>query len=720
MKNEPLSSGNKWILFGSIVVLSLIIYFVWFHKWDEVAEKFQTVTNKPPVTVDDNCVNGLEALLREWLKKKPKVFDAANKCIDMMSAFETATQVTKDSTGKITGSIISSNGTKDTYYTTYAQFLAKLVGDYKILSKYMDFNYDAVLSENTYSTVDYNTKEGFARTFFSKFLNPLIITLRKIRDDINKPSGEYRKPSNPEDYDQTYLNNTVLYIDKFLTKYQNLYEKDMKMGAQNPIMMFLKNAAAVGYQYANPGSNPVKQWLDEFANHIFNLQEVSGADVAKCNIDPSILETSSQALTTMAACNFVVALYRERAKIRKERSSLDPMYLLDDDDITRVLGQFTEGRTLGISIQNKVVGEYYKPTVTADVTAGAGAVTAPEANWNNIIDAEIAEVNGGIRLRSVNDSNRPGAPIPNPKIYDELMNLDNKCKAVSTTDTLCADLVRLVCRNINNLKITLACTVPNIPKFELSPPLMTSVVCGPKGTTTTTTSPAAGTTTTTMAAAGTTTTMAAAGTTTSSSGSSQTGTSSTSTSGSSADLALDTTYQELYNLLRSKLGVLYDGREGDLSNDLIKLIQTMGPVERASLCQVYCNLKQECSQLCKELKCPNCFITQRADSDAEGQPGTTLGFAGIHDAYTLLDYLKGDYLGIKPNVESTQTGGVPYQSGARGPVINQKDTNGISNVFAPYIVMMPKRPGDSYGSYVLNDPNDPAYRDFIDKLVNNY
>jgi hypothetical protein len=146
----------------------------------------------------------------------------------------------------------------------------------------------------------------------------------------------------------------------------------------------------------------------------------------------------------------------------------------------------------------------------------------------------------------------------------------------------------------------------------------------------------------------------------------------------------------------------------------------MGPVERASLCQVYCNLKQECSQLCKELKCPNCFITQRADSDAPGQPDTTLGFAGIHDAYTLLDYLKGDYLGIKPNVESTMSSsGTPVQS-ARGPVINQKDTNGISNVFAPYIVMMPKRPGDSYGSYVLNDPNDPAYRDFIDKLVNNY
>jgi hypothetical protein len=575
----------------------------------------------------------------------------------------------------------------------------------------MDFNYDAKLESNTYSSVDYNTKEGFARTFITflqSFLTPALVN---IRDAIKN------KEFSGSDYDQTYLNNTVLYIDGFLAKYQKLKEDDMKMGAQNPIMMFLKSPEAMGYRGVDINRNMVNQWLPSFAEHIFQFQGVSGADAVKCNIDPSILETSTQALKTMAACNFVVALYRERARLRKAMSSTDPDYLLVAEDIKRVVAKFTDGLSLGVSIQNKIFNEYYKPF--------SGQT---ETNWNNIIDGEIAETNGGIRLRSANDNNRPGPPVPNPKIYDELMNLDTKCKAVSTTDTRCADLVRLVCRNINNLKITLACTVPNIPEFELSPLLMTSIICGPTGsTTTTTTKPAAGTTTsTTAAAAGTTTstTAAAAGTTTSTTAAAGTTTSTTAaaagTTTSAADLALDTTYQELYNLLRSKLGVLYDGREGDLSNDLIKLIQTMGPVERASLCQVYCNLKQECSQLCKELKCPNCFITQRADSDAEGQPSTTLGFAGIHDAYTLLDYLKGDYLGIKPNVESTSRGGVPYQTGARGPVINQKDTNGISNIFAPYIVMMPKRASDSYGSYVLNDPNDPAYRDFIDKLVNNY
>lgn len=700
MKNGPLSSGNKWILFGSIVVLALIIYFVWFHKWDAVEEKFQETRKS---TVDKTCTDNLENVLREWLKKQPKtLFALDNKCIDMMAAFDTYTD---SQTKKLT-----TNGTKDTYYTTYGQFLSKLVGDWQIFKQYMDFNYDAKLESAIYNAKDPNTKEGFARTFLSFLQSTLTPALVKIRDEIN--NATYAKSA---DHDQTYLNNTVLYIDGYLTRYQGLKElTDMKMKASNPIMQFLASPEAVGFRGVDINRSMVKQWLPSFAQHIFLFQGVSGADAVKCNIDPAILETSNQAKITMAACNFVVALYRERARLRKEMSSTDPQYLLDADDIKRVLAdtsKFKDGLSLGVSIQNKIFDEYYQPFPGQT-----------ETNWNNIIDAEIAEVNGGIRLRSVNDSNRPGAPIPNPKIFDELTKLNDKCKAVSTTDSRCADLVRLVCRNINNLMIMRACTIPNIPEFELSPPLMTSIVCGPKGTTTTTTTKPAAGTTTTSAAAGTvtTTTSAAAGTTTSSSGSSQTGTSSTSTTGSSADLALDTTYQELYNLLRSKLGVLYDGREGDLSDDLIKLIKTMGPVERASLCQVYCNLKQECSQLCKELKCPNCFVTQRADSDAEGQPGTTLGFAGIHDAYTLLDYLKGDYLGIKPNVESTLTGGVPYQSGARGPVINQKDTNGISNVFAPYIVMMPKRPGDSYGSYVLNDPNDPAYRDFIDKLVNNY
>ena len=687
MKNEKLSSGNKWILFGSIVVLALIIYFVWFHKWDD-AEKFQSVSNKPPSTKDDTCVKGLDALLREWLRTKPQVFDENNKCIDMMAAFKTEPQITKDASDKIISPVIGSDGTKDTYFTTYAQFLTKLVGDSKILSKYMNFNYDAKLEVNTYSSVDPNTKEEFARTFLSEFLKPLITILIGIRDDIknNKFTGS--------DYDQTYLNNTVLYIDGFLAKYQKLDNNNMVMGAQNPIMMFLQNAAAVGYQYANPGSNPVKQWLDEFADYIFNFQGVSGADAIRCNISPDILETSSQALKTMAACNYVVALYRERARLRVQMSNTDPEYKLVADDIKRVTSKFTDGLSLGVSIANKINGDYYKPF--------PGQL---ETNWNNVIDAEIAETNGGIRLRSMNDKNRPSPPVPNPKIYDELMNLNTKCKAINTKDSRCFDLVRLVCGNINNLLVMSACTVPNVPEFVFSPPNMTSVICGPKVSITTTTQPAGGTTT--QPAAGTTTTQAA------------TGAGSTSSTGATANLALDTTYQELYNLLRSKLGVLYDGREGDLSDDLIKLIQTMGPVERASLCQVYCNLKQECSQLCKELKCPNCFITQRADSDADGQPGTTLGFAGIHDAYTLLDYLKGDYLGIKPNVESTYQSGIPIQS-ARGPVINQKDTNGISNVFAPYIVMMPKRPGDSYGSYVLNDPNDPSYREFIDKLVNNY
>ena len=114
MKNGTLSSGNKWILFGSIVVLALIIYIVWFHKWDEVAEKFQETRKS---TVDPACKSNLETVLREWLRKIPGGLTDSNtdlgkiaaKCIHPFS--------------------LNTKGEKEQYYTSYGQFLTKLVGD---------------------------------------------------------------------------------------------------------------------------------------------------------------------------------------------------------------------------------------------------------------------------------------------------------------------------------------------------------------------------------------------------------------------------------------------------------------------------------------------------------------------------------------------------------------------------------------------------------------
>lgn len=691
MKKETLSSGNKWILFGSIVVLAFIIYFVWFHKWD---------ANVPEQFADTNCVNSLKGgkdatvtnLLLEWLKVKPSNLledPVAKTCMDMF-AFTKA-----------------NDGTKDPYYTTYGQYLAKLAGNPTILNKYIDFDFNQVLTNDPDTPTKTNTKIAFAKKFLTGFMIPLKENLIYIRDLLENPDSLYRKNKDGT-YSQPYLDKTVLYINAWLAKYQKLTTSDMNFQNTqiNPIMLFLKDPKVVGYPYEDVNQSPVKQWLPAFADYVFNFEGVSGADAVKCNISPDILETSSQALKTMAAYNYIRALYLERARLRK--INLETDYNLSDDDIKTVTEKFTDGLILGVSIVNKIANDYYKPLKDQ-----------PTTNWNDIIDGEIVEINGGYKLRSSMDKNKPAPPIPNPKLLDELMSFNTKCKAINTKDTRCFDLVKFVCGNINNLITMTACTVPGLPEFVFTPTVMTSTICGPKGTTqTTTTAPA---TTTTAAAGGTTTTTttttAAAGGTTTTTTAAAGGSTETSTT---VNIALDTTYQELYNLLRSKLGVLYDGKEGDLSADLIKLIQTMGPVERASLCQVYCNLKQECSQLCKELKCPNCFIEDKADSEKGGQPDTTLGYAGINDAYMLLDYLKGDYLGINPNVSSTQPINTGASQSARGPVINQKDTNGISNVFAPYIVMMPKRPGESYGSYLLNDPNDPAYRDFIDKLVNEY
>ena len=114
----------------------------------------------------------------------------------------------------------------------------------------------------------------------------------------------------------------------------------------------------------------------------------------------------------------------------------------------------------------------------------------------------------------------------------------------------------------------------------------------------------------------------------------------------------------------------------------------------------------------------------QAGSDAEGEPSSSLGYAGVDDDYNLLGFLddisQSKLISGTGSMVASSGNGVQDQYKHMGPMISQKDTSGVSNIFAPYIIMAPKKDGAAYGAYLLDDPNDPNYRQYIDDLVKSY
>ena len=174
----------------------------------------------------------------------------------------------------------------------------------------------------------------------------------------------------------------------------------------------------------------------------------------------------------------------------------------------------------------------------------------------------------------------------------------------------------------------------------------------------------------------------------------------------------------MYQRVRNEIAQLYNSASGELSDFLKEGLKSLTPSQRKSLCNCYCTSFTPCTELCKLVECTNCTGTAIGDTDMSGMglPDTTLGYAGIDDKYVLLDNTDDNTVRLNVNANLENLGNKHLV----GPHIVQKDTNGISNIFAPYIIMTPKRKNETYGTYLLEDPNDPFQKRFVESVLANY
>jgi hypothetical protein len=183
---------------------------------------------------------------------------------------------------------------------------------------------------------------------------------------------------------------------------------------------------------------------------------------------------------------------------------------------------------------------------------------------------------------------------------------------------------------------------------------------------------------------------------------------------------LDRGTQELLVFVFDKLAASYNFDDEDVPDDIKQAISQLSPAGKANLCARYCQLTSRCNGICKLAGCLNCQVGTgtQAGSDVDGSAGSTLGYAGVDDDYNLLGFLddisQGGYQTGSSSFGST---GGKDQYKHMGPMISQKDTSGVSNIFAPYIIMAPKKDGSTYGAYLLEDPNDLGYQQYINDLV---
>lgn len=190
---------------------------------------------------------------------------------------------------------------------------------------------------------------------------------------------------------------------------------------------------------------------------------------------------------------------------------------------------------------------------------------------------------------------------------------------------------------------------------------------------------------------------------------------------------LDRSTQELLIFVYDKLAASYNFDDDEVPDDIKQAISQLPPSGRANICARYCPLTMRCNAVCKLAGCLNCQVGTgaQAGSEADGAPSSSLGYAGVDDDYGLLGFLDDISQSKLVSGSSAGTSGLGSGQGQdlykhMGPMISQKDTSGVSNIFAPYIIMAPKKDGTEYGAYLLDDPNDPQYQQYINDLVKSY
>ena len=178
------------------------------------------------------------------------------------------------------------------------------------------------------------------------------------------------------------------------------------------------------------------------------------------------------------------------------------------------------------------------------------------------------------------------------------------------------------------------------------------------------------------------------------------------------DLASQLDYQKFLD----DLSVLFTGRTGDPS-EVVNTLLNLNQEQRNSICSTYCNgLYTECTDICRLAKCENCTGGVDNTLTGAGRPATGSGYSNYNTlSYNLLDNISDNQLGLG-------YGGQGGTSSHVGPMLYQKDGDGISNIFAPYVLVQPAATssGAGYSSFMLNNPNDPLYKAYLSQLIADY
>ena len=262
-------------------------------------------------------------------------------------------------------------------------------------------------------------------------------------------------------------------------------------------------------------------------------------------------------------------------------------------------------------------------------------------------------------------------------IYNNLMLYKNQCLQLSSDANITncyTDAIKANCEKINAILANTGSILDALPTTTTGP--TTTTAGGPTTTT-------AGGPTTTTAGGATTTTRA-------------------------TPLIFNRASQEEWKKFWDDIAVLFTGRVGDVgetANTLMSLTQD----QRNSICSTYCNgIYAECTDICRLAKCSNCDNQPAPDLTGAGSSGTDTGYSLWGNS--LLDYTD----------DNTWSINLPGDGKSASASVYQED--GVSNIFAPHISIMPSTSGTNsgYSAFLMNNPNDPVYRAYIAQLMADY
>jgi len=706
-----------WWLIISIAIVAVVLLALNLYIQHTTRESFAVMNSV--------CKTGLDQLIRRSMMLEDGGLPNELKTICIIdSDFYLATAVNLMSRSSVYTMLFnlfqSADGDGIPYIARFYKWEYSKAGSITELAK-EDWN-------RTFQIVDDNQD---TESLASLTLIPMIIDLCRIFRNIIRDASDSSKAVLGNKYNNSMNAANRQFINGFLSKYSGFNDTSASKlktdkTEENTMFKALVDNNSFGYAAAIK-SKTLKQAIPEFA--ISYLLKVNFTSSAQCNID--IMETPvdndvelyirlKKLYDMWRKNNATGAVNWTAADLNSSLFTATDDLIIRKDDLVKYILELV-GRKNEI-VKNQLSAKNIDDAVT---------------EINKLINKEFITSGGSNDGKLRDDSSCLDAQLLcNLRIDKSLTCIPNNsgCAGVDDFNKYCTAVNQIIDGNRPNN------TLPALDtnNLQTTPTTTAAAATAPAGTSSTTAATAlAGAT----APAGTTAPAGIPGATSSGAGAPLLG--GVVSQGSASNEALktklaqhaipaylDRSTQELLIFVYEKLSASYNLDDEDVPDDIKQAISQLPPSGKANICNRYCQLTTRCNGICKLAGCLNCQIGtgSQAGSDVNGSADTSLGYAGIDDEYNLLGFL--DDISQSKLLSGGTSGGSVTGSGYSmdgtdqykhmGPMISQKDTSGVSNIFAPYIIMTPKKDGSAYGAYLLDDPNDPNYRQYIDDLVKSY